>query len=63
LSLRACYERSEVMRKTSGRARLPNTIKSAQRRAEWKPDRHNTMPLHYRWYIVRVMLNDLSDES
>ena len=51
-SLRDCYQRSEVMRKTSSRARLANTIRSAQRRAEW--DRKlNTDPLHYRWYIVR----------
>jgi hypothetical protein len=63
LPLRACYERSEVMRKTSGRARLPNTIKSAQRRSEWDPGRHNTTPLHYRWSIVRQMLNDLSGRS
>jgi Family of unknown function (DUF6361) len=63
MSLRACYERSEVMRKTSGRARLPNTIKSQQRRAEWNPARHNTTPLHYRWYIVRDMLNDLGDQA
>ena len=60
LALRDYYQRSEVMRKTSSRARLPNTIRSAQRRAEWDPGRHNTTPLHYRWYIVRDMLNDLS---
>jgi hypothetical protein len=35
LALRNCYQQSEVMRKTSSRARLPNTIRSAQRRAEW----------------------------
>jgi hypothetical protein len=61
--LRPCYQHSEVMRKTSGRARLPNTIRSAQRRSEWDPGRHNTTPLHYRWYIVREMLNDLSGRS
>ena len=60
LSLRACYQHSEVMRKTSSRARLSNTIRSAQRRSEWDPGRHNTTPLHYRWHIVREMLNDLS---
>jgi hypothetical protein len=60
LALHDYYQRSEVMRKTSSRARLPNTIISAQRRAEWDPRRHNTTPLHYRWYIVRDMLNDLS---
>jgi hypothetical protein len=60
LALRDCYQRSEVMRKTSSRARLRNTVRSAQRRAEWDPGRHKTTPLHYRWYIVREMLNDLS---
>jgi hypothetical protein len=60
LPLRACYQHSEVMRKTSSRARLPNTIRSAQRRAEWDSGRHNTEPLHYRWRVVRAMLNDLS---
>jgi hypothetical protein len=63
LALRACYQRSEVMRKTSGRARLPDTVRSAQRRAEWDAGRHNITPLHYRWHIVREMLNDLSDPS
>jgi hypothetical protein len=63
LPLRACYQHSEVMRKTSSRARLPNTNRSAQRRAEWVPGRHNTTPLHYRWYIVRDILNDLSGRS
>jgi hypothetical protein len=62
LALRSCYQYSEVMRKTSSRARLPNTIRSAQRRAEWDPARHNTTPLHYRWHIVRDMLNDLSSQ-
>lgn len=61
-SLRDCYQRSEVMRKTSGRARLPNTPRSAQRRAEWD-GKVNTAPLHYRWHIVREMLNDLSGQS
>ena len=41
-SLRDCYQRSEVMRKTSSRARLANTIRAAQRRSEWDPGRHNT---------------------
>jgi hypothetical protein len=61
-SLRVCYQRSEVVRKTSSRARLADTVRAAQRRAEW--DRKlNTDPLHYRWYIVRDMLNDLSGQS
>jgi hypothetical protein len=59
LALRDCYQRSEVMRKTSSRARLPNTVRSAQRRSEWDPTRHNITQLHYRWYIVREILNDL----
>jgi hypothetical protein len=62
-TLRDCYRRSEVTRKTSGRARLANTIRSIQRRAEWDPGTHNPTPLHYRWYIVREMLNDLSGQS
>lgn len=63
LSLRACYQRSEVIRKTRSRARLADNLRSKQRRAEWDPGRHNTTPLHYRWYIVREMLSDLSVRS
>ena len=62
-SLRDCYQRSEVMRKTSSRARLANTVRSAQRRSEWDPGSTIPTPLHYRWYIVREMLNDLSGHS
>lgn len=58
--LRDCYQKAEVTRKTRQRARLLDTERSAQRRAEWDPGRHNTTPLHYRWYIVREMLSDLS---
>ena len=58
--LRDCYQKAEVTRKTARRARLLDTDRSAQRRAEWNPGRHNTTPLHYRWYIVREMLRDLS---
>jgi hypothetical protein len=58
--LRDCYQKAEVTRKTARRARLLDTERSAQRRAEWDPGRHNTTPLHYRWYIVRAMLKDLS---
>jgi hypothetical protein len=58
--LRDCYQKAEVTRKTARRARLLDTERSAQRRAEWDPGRHNTTPLHYRWYIVRDMLRDLS---
>ena len=61
--LLACYRTSEVCRKGSGRARLLDTERSAQRRREWEPGRHNTTPLHYRWPIVREMLADLSEES
>jgi hypothetical protein len=57
---RDCYQKAEVTRKTARRARLLDTERSAQRRAEWNPGRHNTTPLHYRWYIVREMLRDLS---
>jgi hypothetical protein len=58
-TLHECYEDAEVKRKKK-RARLADTPFAAQRRAEWDPDRHNTTPLHYRWYIVRTMLKDLS---
>ena len=59
--LRDCYQKAEVIRKTVRRARLLDTDRAAQRRAEWKPGRHNTTPLHYRWKIVREMLADLSE--
>ena len=45
--LRDCYQKAEVTRKTARRARLLDTERSAQRRAEWNPGRHNTTPLHY----------------
>jgi hypothetical protein len=61
-SLRDCYQKAEATRKTTRRARLLNTVRAAQRRAEWDPERHNTTPLHYRWYVVREMLNDLSGQ-
>jgi hypothetical protein len=63
LALRDCYRTAEVNRKTDLRARLLNTERSAQRRSEWDPARHNTTPLHYRWYIVRDMLSDLNGPS
>jgi hypothetical protein len=58
--LRDCYQKAEVTRKTARRARLLDTERSAQRRSEWDPGRHNTTPLHYRWHIVRDMLSDLN---
>ena len=58
--LHDCYKKAEVIRKSAGRARLLDTQRAAQRRVEWKPGRHNTTPLHYRWQIVRDMLADLS---
>jgi hypothetical protein len=60
LSLRYYYQTAEVKLKTSRRARLLDTERAAQRRAEWKPQQHNTSPLHYRWKVVRKMLNDLN---
>ncbi len=48
-TLRECYKDAEVTRKTAQRARLLDTPRSAQRRAEWDPGRHNATPLHYRW--------------
>jgi hypothetical protein len=62
-SLHVCYQTAEVRRKSSRRARLLDTERAAQRRAEWEPQRHNTKPLHYRWRIVRDMLADLSSEA
>ena len=42
------------------RARLPNTVASRQRRAEWDPQKHPpAKPLHYRWPNVRRLLTDL----
>lgn len=61
--LRDCYQKAEVTRKTARRARLLDTERSAQRRSEWDPGRHNTTPLHYRWYVVRDMLSDLNGPS
>jgi hypothetical protein len=58
--LRDCYQKAEVTRKSARRARLLDTERSAHRRTEWDPKRHNTTPLHYRWYVVRKMLSDLS---
>jgi uncharacterized protein DUF6361 len=58
--LRDCYQKAEVARKSARRARLLDTERGAERRAEWKSRRHNTSPLHYRWQIVREMLEDLS---
>jgi uncharacterized protein DUF6361 len=59
LRLRECYQKSEVNRKSVRRARLLDTPRAAERRAEWDSRRHNTSPLHYRWYIVRTVLGDL----
>lgn len=55
------YRRSEMMRKTSQRARLGNTPRAMELRYEWLPERHNTDPLHYRWFVVARMLADLGD--
>jgi hypothetical protein len=59
LSLRGYYQTAELNRKSYQRARLLDSERSAQRRAEWDPERHNTTPLHYRWRVVRQMLEDL----
>ncbi len=61
LQLHDCYAKAEVVRKTGRRARLLDTERAAERRAEWDPERHNTTPLHYRWHVVREMLADLRD--
>jgi hypothetical protein len=62
-TLHDAYQNAEVARKSSSRARLVDTERAAQRRADWDPHRHNTTPLHYRWRIVCDMLADLSDET
>jgi hypothetical protein len=59
--LRDCYQTAEVRRKSVRRARLLDTERAAQRRSEWKPERHNTTALHYRWHVVREMLAALSE--
>jgi hypothetical protein len=56
-----CYEEAERIRKKS-RARLLDTERAKMRRAEWNPERHNTTALHFRWKVVREMLNDLSEQ-
>jgi hypothetical protein len=60
LRLLDCYQTSERIRKGRQRARLMDGEYAVRRRAEWRPDRHNTSPLHYRWHIIRAMLSDLS---
>jgi len=59
-ALQGCYQNAEYQRK-KGRARLLATERAKMRRAEWDADRHNTTPLHYRWKVVRQMLEDLKD--
>lgn len=63
LRLHKSYKTAETIRKTVGRARLTDTVRGAERRAEWSPDRHNTKPLHYRWPVVHRMLADLNGIS
>lgn len=60
--LLACYRDSECRRK-GPRARLANTGRAILRRRDWNPDQHNTDALHYRWFIVRDMLDDLFGAS
>jgi hypothetical protein len=59
-SLLSCYRSAEVRRKTAQRSRLGDGPRAAERRAEWRPDRHNTTPLHYRWRVVQSIAADLS---
>jgi hypothetical protein len=57
--LRDLYEQAELRRK-GRRARLPNTLQGRERRAEWAAEEHPLAePLHYRWFNVRRLLNDL----
>lgn len=58
-ALSETYSKAEYNRKGL-RARLPDTVASRQRRAEWDPDEHRLAePLHYRWPNVRRLLTDL----
>jgi hypothetical protein len=59
-ALLACYRDAEIDRKTSRRARLGDSGHARDRRFEWEPKRHKTVPLHYRWGIVHGMLQDLN---
>jgi hypothetical protein len=61
--LHSIYQTAEVRRKSSRRARLAETVLGAERRSDWRPLRHNTSPLHYRWNIVRDMLADLDNDQ
>lgn len=61
--LREYYSKAELLRKTIRRARLSDTVRGAERRSEWAPDRHNTKPLHYRWRIVSRMYSDVMGAS
>lgn len=54
------YRTSEMMRKTSTRARLENTPRAKELRCEWLSETHNTDPLHYRWSVIGPMLADLA---
>jgi hypothetical protein len=55
-----CYRDAEQKRK-GPRARLSNTERAAIRRCDWVPARHNISPIHYRWRVVRDMIEDLSE--
>ena len=59
-TLRGCYRDAEVDRKTIRRARLAESGHAKDRRFEWEPNRYNTPPLHYRWFIVQDLLTDLN---
>ena len=48
--------------KESGLALPPPSVRPFHRE-DWRPERHNTTPLHYRWEIVSDMLMDLSSRS
>jgi hypothetical protein len=64
--LQEVYEVAESKRKKL-RARLPRTQNGRSRRDDWDSEiiespeeqKEQTGPLHYRWYIVRNLLNDL----
>ena len=57
--LYGAYAAAEHARKGT-RSRLPNTIDGERRRGEWQPELHPApQPLHFRWWQVRRLIQDL----
>jgi hypothetical protein len=51
----------ELRRKGDRRARLPDTVVGAERRASFAENTLNVTGLDYRWRVVRTLLRDLHD--